>query len=301
MLRPRLLGDLLSFLFGETLGERDLDRERVRFLACVLAFPPDLASLSAEQSRSCLMTEPLATLPLEVLRASPPRVGSSASFLSVHLFFSFSSSSLALLLSDVRFFNLGSFFGSADFWFSASICLFLLWTHLVIGEGDLDFSSSSSFRGVLFLSGPADFSGVRAVLFVVAGSVFLPEGSSLAWDGAGGPVRFRRGSLVAGLGSTCVCGGIHGRITGAVGATGLDGGICAAEAVTGVVVVVGTTKPAACKEKREFKFTEVSHALATNCDLRYKNLTQNTFTVNCTYQLSFSLFQFQLNLLLLQL
>lgn len=272
MLRPRLLGDLLSFLFGETLGERDLDRERVRFLACVRAFPPDLVSLSAEQSWSCLMTEPLATLPLDVLRASPPRAGSSDSFLSVHLFFSLSSSSLALLLSDVRFFNLGSFLGSADFWFSASICLFLLWTLLVIGDGDFDFSSSRSFRGVLLLSGPADFSGVRAALFVGAGSAFLPEGSSLPWDGAGGPVRLRRGSLVAGLGSACVCGGIHGRITGAAGATGLEGGICVAEAVTGVVVVVGTTKPAACKDKLELKFTDASHALAANCQIQEFNV-----------------------------
>lgn len=262
MLLPRLLGDLLSFLLGETLGERDLERERVRFLACVRAFPPDLESLSAELSRSCLLTEPFATLPLDVLRASPPRAISSASFLSVHLFFSFSSSSLVLLLSDVRFFNLGSFLGSADFWFSASMCLFLLWTLFVIGEGDLDFSSSASFRGVLFLSGPADFSGVGVALFVGDGSAFLPEGGSLGWDGAGGPVRFRRGSLVVGLGSICVCGGIHGRITGAAGVTGIDGGICAAEVVTAVVVVVGTTNPAACENKLELKLAIL---LATSC------------------------------------
>lgn len=118
----------------------------------------------------------------------------------------------------------------------------------------MDLSSCSSFRGVLFLSGPADFSGVGAELFVKAGSTFLPEGISLACDGAGGPVRFRRGSLVAGLGSACICEGTHGRITGAAGATCLDGGICAAEDVTGVVAVVGTTNPAACKDEIEVKF-----------------------------------------------
>lgn len=205
MLLPRLLGDLLSFLFGEALGERDLERERVRFLVCVRAFPLDFESaLSADSSRSCLDTEPLASLPLEVLRVSPPRVVSSSSFLSVHLFFSFISSSLASLLSAVRFLSLGSFLGSADFWLSASTCLFLLGTPLVIGEGDLDFSSSTSFLGVLLLSGPADFSGVRAELFVGAVSAFFPAACSLGWGGAGGPLRFRRGSLVEGFGSAGV-------------------------------------------------------------------------------------------------
>lgn len=80
-------------------------------------------------------------------------------------------------------------------------------------------------------------------------------------------MRFRRGSLVAGLVSACVCGGIHGRITGAAGATGFNGGICAAEAVTDVVVaVVGTTKPAACKDKLKLKLANASHAMADNHD-----------------------------------
>lgn len=129
LLRARLLGDRLSFLFGELAGERDLDRECVRFLGCVRGLPPALYSaLSLPSSRSCFVTEPFTSFPLLNLGASPPRAGSSLSFFSEHRFFSFSSSSLVSpILSCVRFLSRGSFFvPSFDFCVSGSASLCLL-------------------------------------------------------------------------------------------------------------------------------------------------------------------------------
>lgn len=246
LLLALLLGDRLSFLFGDEPGERDLDRERVRFLACVRALPPALNSaFSADSSWSCLVMEPFSSLGLLDLGGSAGRATSSRSFLSLHLFFSFSSSSLASpVLSCGRFLSRGSFFVlSADFWTSASTCLFLLWRLLGIGDGDLDlgFSSNASFLGVLALSGRTGFSGsrfsgVRTGLPVAGGLSFFPAGCSLGWAGAGGPERFRRGSLVDGLASAWVWGGIQGRTTGAVWLAGFA-----------PAVDVGNTKPPACR------------------------------------------------------
>ena len=251
LLLALLLGERLSFLLGEAAGERDLDRERVRFLACVRALPPVLNSaFSVDSSRSCLATKPFTSFPLGNLWGSTPRAASSLSFLSVHLFFSFCSSSLTSpVFSCVRFLSLGSFFvPSADFWISASTCLFLLWTLLTNGDWDLDlgFSSGTSFLWVLALSGLVNFSGARAELPVVVASALFPAECSLCWEPTGGPVRFRRGSLVDGLESVWVWGGIHGRTTGAVWLTSFGAVLAAAGVETGVDV--GTTNPPTCRD-----------------------------------------------------
>lgn len=214
MLLALLFGDRLSFRLGECWdGERDLDRDL--FLMFVLLTL--MSCFWKVSNRSCLLRDPFASLPLELLDlgGSGPLPTSSRSFRSVLLFFSLTSSSFRSVFSCICFRNLGSFLLASNvFGCSGSESLLLWRAPLLNGDTVLDFNFSSvaevSFFGILISLGGLSggtwtlFSGALTTGGVTWLSFLNPPCSFKFTDEP--EARFNLGSLFGGLSA---CGGCH--------------------------------------------------------------------------------------------